>query len=168
MGDVQLFSGCADEQTSADVTNLYGAPGGAMTNAFLDLMEEGRAWTYHDFLKGLQQKIRERGFAQVPQLSASQCFDLNDIVGDHIHPNRNQYIGREVRKQKHRLRPLAHEDPLLGMLDDVGTFLFMDAMLGDPLGMYGGDFGGDYGSGMFGDDMGGFGGDGDFDGGFDF
>merc|ERR1719353_157106 len=30
-GDVQLFSGCADDQTSADVCDPYSQPGGAMT-----------------------------------------------------------------------------------------------------------------------------------------
>ena len=35
MGDVQLFSGCEDHQTSADVQSLSGGAGGAMTNAFI-------------------------------------------------------------------------------------------------------------------------------------
>merc|ERR1719253_519635 len=36
--DVQLFSGCEDEDCSADAMSSYGAAGGAMTVAFCDVL----------------------------------------------------------------------------------------------------------------------------------
>ena len=40
VADVLLFSGCDDDECSADATCRYGLPAGAMTSAFLDAMAE--------------------------------------------------------------------------------------------------------------------------------
>merc|ERR1712037_1084268 len=49
-GDVQLFSGCEDEDTSADATSSDGSAGGAMTAAFCDLLRHNSATSgsYHE------------------------------------------------------------------------------------------------------------------------
>merc|ERR1712151_1187548 len=75
-GDVQLFSGCEDEDTSADALSPSGAAGGAMTTAFCDLLRSGHVgMPYHMLLERLHDIMRQRGFAQRPQLTSSQQFN---------------------------------------------------------------------------------------------
>eukprot|EP00747_Dinoflagellata_sp_TGD_P170989 gnl/TRDRNA2_/TRDRNA2_203915_c0_seq1.p1 gnl/TRDRNA2_/TRDRNA2_203915_c0~~gnl/TRDRNA2_/TRDRNA2_203915_c0_seq1.p1 ORF type:complete len:431 (-),score=68.24 gnl/TRDRNA2_/TRDRNA2_203915_c0_seq1:131-1369(-) len=196
-GDVQLFSGCLDDQTSADVQSIYSAASGAMTTAFCDTLESNPAPSYPQLLDGLHRHLRQRGHSQRSQLTSSQRFDLNrtfEICGG-ICPNKNEQIGRHFRKKKHRkMQWLQDDDPLGDMLTGmvVGDLLFGGpfggGLLGDPFGGYGGygndgyggygndGYGGwggggyDGGGGLFGDGGGfggDFGGDGDGDGGGD-
>jgi len=97
-GDVVLFSGCEDAQTSADVMDKYKA-GGAMTNAFL------AAYNGHDpfpkFLENLHYHLKKRGFKQRPQLTSSQQFDIHrvfNITQGQICGNGNHEIGRSKRR----------------------------------------------------------------------
>lgn len=46
LGDVQMFSGCKDEQTSADAQFGNGEAGGAMTTAFISALNDNTAPTY--------------------------------------------------------------------------------------------------------------------------
>merc|ERR1719499_2571270 len=68
LGDVQLFSGCEDHDTSADASSRYGQAGGAMTAAFCDVLRSSRRMTYSQFLESLHRVMRERRFSQRPQL----------------------------------------------------------------------------------------------------
>ncbi|EGB04948.1 putative metacaspase, partial [Aureococcus anophagefferens] len=107
-GDVQLFSGCEDDQCSAD-TYANAAAGGAMTNAFLKALAENPMPLYPDFLTALHRELRRKGFKQKPQLSSSQRFDLNQRVfslTEGFIPNSNQTIGRRpgMRRKKSRRR----------------------------------------------------------------
>jgi hypothetical protein len=102
-GDVVLFSGCEDAQTSADVQDRYSGAGGAMTQAFLKAYEEQRSnnASYPQFLAAIHKNLKQRGFKQRPQLTASQRFDINSRVfsfTDGIEANANSQIGRMKRR----------------------------------------------------------------------
>lgn len=110
-GDVQLFSGCMDNQTSADMAGggtsplagLFGFSssgggnaGGAMTTAFLSAVTANPyGHSYPTLLEHIRKALRARGLSQVPQLSSSQKFPLDrpfnlvDII-----PNHNAQFGR--------------------------------------------------------------------------
>ena len=94
--DVQLFSGCEDDQCSADAVSDYRA-GGAMTNAFLKVMQNSPMPLYPDLMTMLHRELRRKGFPQKPQLSSTQKFQLNDRVfslTDGFIPNSNAQLGR--------------------------------------------------------------------------
>merc|ERR1719189_2768379 len=55
ISDVQLFSGCEDGKTSADVSTRYGESGGAMTSAFCDVLRKHSAVSYVDLMGLLTQ-----------------------------------------------------------------------------------------------------------------
>ncbi|CAN0183373.1 unnamed protein product, partial [Phaeothamnion confervicola] len=89
-GDVQLFSGCADDQCSSDGDTSLFKIGGAMTGAFIGAFESEPFQTYPQFMTNCQNRLRQRGFRQRAQLSSSQAFDLNMKVFtlvDGIEPN---------------------------------------------------------------------------------
>merc|ERR1712032_700435 len=58
MGDVQLFSGCEDHDTSADTCSRYGAAGGAMTTALCDVLRQSRGLTYSELIAQLNRLMR--------------------------------------------------------------------------------------------------------------
>lgn len=83
--EVIMFSGCADSQTSADVGNVKqtfsidpgpGGSGGACTSAFIASMNEKSTWTIIELLDSMRQKLKQRSFDQVPQLSSSRSLPL--------------------------------------------------------------------------------------------
>eukprot|EP00959_Pyramimonas_sp_CCMP1952_P333713 6988748-Pyramimonas_sp.AAC.1 len=123
LGDVQLFSGCEDNQTSAD-TQRYGRASGAMTDAFIAALRERPNHTYHTFLDAIHKNLRQNGHQQRPQLTASQNFGLErpfsmfDVL-----PNHNPYIGQQYRK---KLKPARAGNPNFGM----GSGLAMGAVGG--------------------------------------
>eukprot|EP00668_Euglena_longa_P001583 GGOE01001868.1.p1 GENE.GGOE01001868.1~~GGOE01001868.1.p1 ORF type:complete len:475 (-),score=123.67 GGOE01001868.1:447-1808(-) len=100
MADVLLISGCKDSQTSADVGNvghafgevsLVGGPGGALTNAFISVVQRNSHLTYVEVIVGMRNELRANGFSQVPQLSASQPLDVQRFFSlSDCTPNRNQ------------------------------------------------------------------------------
>lgn len=65
---VTMFSGCRDDQTSADA-NIGGMSEGAMSWAFLETMK--RMWnpTYLQALQDTRYNLRQSNYTQVPQLS---------------------------------------------------------------------------------------------------
>jgi len=131
LGDVQLFSGCEDEDTSADAVNQCGSAGGAMTTAFCDLLRAGGvALPYPELLARLNQLMQRRGFAQRPQLTSSQRFDHDrPFLLDDIVPNSNAIVGRTFVR-KFPPRPRRMEGPLAEMLGMgaavVGGFVVAD------------------------------------------
>ncbi|KAJ3692639.1 hypothetical protein LUZ60_011734 [Juncus effusus] len=100
-GQVFCFSGCDDDQTSADTTALSrGTQTGAMTFCFIQAIEQGQASTYGTILNSMRSTIRNtrpvdgvgrvttvlavllngrsvlRGFKQEPQLTSNEPFDI--------------------------------------------------------------------------------------------
>lgn len=108
-GDAVLFSGCKDDQTSADAANKStGQANGAFTNAFISAYRSscstGRPsnLTYPEFLKTIHMKLKQKHFSQKPQLTSSQAFDVRNRMFSFgrnciIEPNKNPQIGRLKR-----------------------------------------------------------------------
>lgn len=74
VADVIQFSGCMDEQTSADAS-IDGRATGAMSYAFIKAFKENPNLTYTDLLKTVRATMAGK-FSQVPQLSAGRQMDL--------------------------------------------------------------------------------------------
>lgn len=80
------LSGCADTQTSADAweRNAYTQrmqSQGALTAKLLAIMQKhGSALTWMTLLKSLWKGLREGGYTQIPQLSASRVVNLDSPV----------------------------------------------------------------------------------------
>jgi len=65
IADVQMFSGCTDEQTSADgAKDIYGRTSGALTSAFCAVLgrQYSRNITYASLLEQMQSQIYDNGF----------------------------------------------------------------------------------------------------------
>lgn len=89
-GNIRMFSGCQDSQTSADVfdTSSFqlpaecgpGGAGGACTNAMLStvLKDEAVAPTWLELIEGMRGILAEKNFTQVPQLSSSRPLELKE------------------------------------------------------------------------------------------
>jgi hypothetical protein len=129
-GDVQLFSGCQDDQCSSDGDVERFKIGGAMTNAFIRAYKAQPFQTYPDFLERLRHNLRKAGFSQYPSLSSSQAFNVRDKVfslTDGIVPNQNAQVGRIQRR---KIRPNRGIAQLFG-----GSGGMMEAALGVGMGM---------------------------------
>lgn len=137
-GDVLLFSGCEDEDCSADASNRYGSPAGAMTTAFIDVVGHAQSrMTFAELIVNLNYKLQARGFSQRPQLTSSQrfdpqrMFDLTTPVG-----NANPSIGRHFTKKKSPRNQSMFGGPLGSML--IGAcvaWIAMDMLMGPGLWM---------------------------------
>lgn len=136
LADVQMFSGCADEGTSADMSSIYGRSGGAMTNAFCDSLRSKPSTGYVELMKTLYAHLRSQNLKQRPLLTSSQRFDTNKPFRlEDISPNTNPQIGRVVRV-RYPPRPTPMEGPLADMLGiglAVGGGLLLGGMLGGLL-----------------------------------
>ncbi|KAJ9136854.1 Metacaspase [Pleurostoma richardsiae] len=73
--DVWMFSGCADDQTSAD-TSIAGAATGAMSWAFIGTMRENPEQSYVNILQNTRHHLINN-YSQVPQLSCGGTYDLD-------------------------------------------------------------------------------------------
>jgi len=78
-GDVICFSGCRDDQTSADSQALSRvAHTGVLTFSFVKCVEDHHPYlTYSSLLMNMQQAILQKGFKQVIQLSSGKQLDIN-------------------------------------------------------------------------------------------
>jgi hypothetical protein len=112
LADVQMFSGCEDDDTSSDASTAYGAAGGAMTTAFCNALRSNPSPTYLEMMSTLHHNLRRDGFQQEPQLTSSQPFefDRHFMLSDAI-PNMNPQIGRIFRR-RFPPRPRKREGPL--------------------------------------------------------
>jgi hypothetical protein len=73
---VTMFSGCRDDQTSADAS-IQGTSEGAMSWAFLETMKRlGPQASYMETLQNTRGLLVESQYDQVPQLSVGEQFDL--------------------------------------------------------------------------------------------
>jgi len=73
--DVIMFSGCKDDQTSADA-NEAGVNTGAMSYAFTTALRQNRNQSYQQLLNTVRQILRDK-YSQRPQLSSSHPIDVN-------------------------------------------------------------------------------------------
>jgi hypothetical protein len=81
-----MFSGCKDSQTSADVSNVAafelpvgsspGGAGGACTCALVKVLSEHENLTWIGVLEKMRQVMQQKGYTQIPQLSASEEMDV--------------------------------------------------------------------------------------------
>jgi len=133
LADVQMFSGCEDDDCSSDASNAYGAAGGALTTALCDALRSNPCPTYPQLMNMLHQNLRREGFSQRPQLTTSQPFEFDRpfLLGDII-PNMNAQIGRIFRR-KFPPRPRKMEGPLANMLG-IGAAVVGGMILGDMVG----------------------------------
>eukprot|EP00929_Paragymnodinium_shiwhaense_P100781 TRINITY_DN63366_c0_g2_i1.p1 TRINITY_DN63366_c0_g2~~TRINITY_DN63366_c0_g2_i1.p1 ORF type:complete len:409 (-),score=35.08 TRINITY_DN63366_c0_g2_i1:103-1329(-) len=121
-GDVVLFSGCEDDDTSAENPSwLYGKAAGVMTTAFVECASSKRH-NYESLLNAIDNHIYSGGYHQRPQLSSSQQFSLQrpfTLDGSDAVPNRNPFVGRLQRKRFHAPHPLLR-GPLRDELSNAG------------------------------------------------
>jgi len=76
MGDVIMFSGCMDSQTSAD-TNVQGfGATGAMSYAFISTMSQNPRQSYTMLLGNLRGILAGK-YSQKPQMSTGRPMDMN-------------------------------------------------------------------------------------------
>jgi hypothetical protein len=81
------LSGCADNQTSADAwernerTQRMQSQGALTAKLLAAIGKYGSALTWMKLLKFLWSALREGGYSQIPQLSASQVVNLDSPVG---------------------------------------------------------------------------------------
>ena len=97
-----------------------GQAGGAMTNAFLAVLDNARHdLKYHELMDALHRELSRKRMSQKPQLSSSQKFELDDrafsltsgIVG-----NANANLGRPPRPPGFKKRPnTAGAQPMGGL-----------------------------------------------------
>ncbi|KAI2642720.1 peptidase C14, caspase domain-containing protein [Xylaria nigripes] len=76
--DVWMFSGCADNQTSAD-TSIAGAATGAMSWGLVRTLRENPEQSYINILQNTREELA-RNYSQIPQLSCSGRFDLDQAL----------------------------------------------------------------------------------------
>jgi hypothetical protein len=98
--EIRMISGCRDEQTSADVSNVAsfslpdpaGRAGGALTSALLnvtyaDNQNTGKDLSYQETLLKIREQLEAKDFSQVPQLSSSRPMSMKkhfDLVPDNM------------------------------------------------------------------------------------
>ncbi|KAI7852495.1 peptidase C14, caspase domain-containing protein [Circinella umbellata] len=75
--DVVMFSGCKDEQTSADAFEA-GRSTGAMSHAFTSALRANPRQSYLQLLNSVRTILREK-YSQRPQLSSSHPIDVNTL-----------------------------------------------------------------------------------------
>ena len=73
---VIMYSGCRDDQTSADAT-IGGSHVGAMSWGFLESMRQYGDQTYLQVLQNTRGMLQQR-YTQIPQLSVGYVMDLNE------------------------------------------------------------------------------------------
>ncbi|KAJ4363993.1 hypothetical protein N0V83_009447 [Neocucurbitaria cava] len=76
---VTMFSGCRDDQTSADAS-IQGEATGAMTWAFLETMKRAENPSYAETLQLTRRMLDESRYTQIPQLSSGLDIDLDHLT----------------------------------------------------------------------------------------
>jgi hypothetical protein len=78
LADVVQFSGCRNDQTSADAF-INGQPSGALSYAFVKCVnEQGSEQTYSELLVNIRTVMQQGSYAQVPQLSTGAITENLD------------------------------------------------------------------------------------------
>jgi hypothetical protein len=122
-----MYSGCMDDQTSADVSSVSsfrlpdpaGASGGALSSALLSILYSRPSPTFQQLLMDMREDLKKGRFSQIPQLSSSRPVHIKEtpfyIVPDNFNGTRRvvmigiNYVGQQVSsacrsKACHKLR----------------------------------------------------------------
>jgi len=75
--DVIQFSGCRDNQTSADA-KINNVATGAMSYALITVLSQNQNITYSQLLTQIRKIMNEKRFSQIPQLSSSHPMNMNE------------------------------------------------------------------------------------------
>ncbi|KAF9927324.1 Ca(2+)-dependent cysteine protease [Linnemannia zychae] len=79
--DIIMFSGCKDDQTSADVKVTRGgksSSNGAMTYAFTKTMRDEPEQSYQEMLNNIRDLLKDK-YKQKPQLSSSRPMNMQEL-----------------------------------------------------------------------------------------
>jgi len=76
--DVIQFSGCRDNQTSADA-KINNQSTGAMSYALITVLNQNPNLTYSQLLSNIRQIMKQKNFSQIPQLSTSHPMNMNEV-----------------------------------------------------------------------------------------
>ncbi|KAF9155823.1 Ca(2+)-dependent cysteine protease [Mortierella sp. AD011] len=79
--DVIMFSGCKDDQTSADISITKGgrsSSNGAMTYAFTKCIRETPLQSYQEMLNNIRDLLKDK-YRQRPQLSSSRPMNMQEL-----------------------------------------------------------------------------------------
>ena len=77
-GDVIMFSGCADNQTSADAV-IGGKAAGAMSSSLIHVFttsDVAAKISFLDILQGMRAYLTKNKYSQIPQMSSSREMDM--------------------------------------------------------------------------------------------
>jgi len=75
--DVIQFSGCRDNQTSADA-KINNEATGAMSFALITVLGQNPRVSYSQLLTQIRQVMKQKNFSQIPQLSTSHPMNMNE------------------------------------------------------------------------------------------
>jgi len=75
--DVIQFSGCRDNQTSADA-KINNEATGAMSYALITVLGQNPKISYSQLLQQIRQVMKQKNFSQIPQLSTSHPMNMNE------------------------------------------------------------------------------------------
>jgi len=75
--DVIQFSGCKDNQTSADA-KINNEATGAMSYALITVLSQNQNISYSQLLTQIRQVMKQKNFSQIPQLSTSHPMNMNE------------------------------------------------------------------------------------------
>jgi len=78
MGDVIMFSGCKDVQTSADAS-IQGQSTGALTHALCKSLNANPRQTYLQLMGSVRAIIEAGKYSQLPQLSTGRPMEMNAL-----------------------------------------------------------------------------------------
>ena len=78
-GNVIMFSGCMDAQTSVEafIENKFQ---GAFTWSFIDSISKTPNCSWRELLKSMRDLLKSNGFTQIPQLSTDSFYDIDSKV----------------------------------------------------------------------------------------
>jgi len=76
--DVIQFSGCMDNQTSADA-KINNVSTGAMSYALVTVLSQNQNLSYTQLLTQVRQIMKQKNFKQIPQLSTSHPMNMNEV-----------------------------------------------------------------------------------------
>ncbi|KAL6589252.1 caspase domain-containing protein [Neocallimastix sp. 'constans'] len=75
--EVIQFSGCKDNQTSADA-KINNMATGAMSYALISVLSQNKDFSYTELLTEIRSIMIKNNFTQIPQLSTSHPMNMND------------------------------------------------------------------------------------------
>ena len=84
-GDLVVFSGCKDNQTSSDSSETNSLTGsiqrqGAMTYAFIEALTSAKfELKYKTLLSRIRKNLHNKGYTQVPQMSSGKFLNIDEM-----------------------------------------------------------------------------------------